>query len=94
MKLITTIFIITSTLVLATKSSEFHSNEIQTEQLSALKRAVFAGYQNGIKPDGLVKVKGGWSISELSLCPDKEVKLIKIVTILHMDCDRELRSRS
>ena len=60
--------------------SSFHSNEIQTEQLSALKRAVFAGYQNGIKPDGLVKVKGGWSISELSLCPDKEVKLKHLIT--------------
>ena len=70
MKLIATIFIINS-LVLVRTSSGF-----QTEQLSALKKAVFKGYQKGVKPDSQVKVKGGWSISELNLCPEREVKTI------------------
>ena len=44
-----------------------------SQQLSALKRAIFENYQNDVKPDGQVVVKGGMSISHFSLCPERKV---------------------
>ena len=43
------------------------------EQTSAMQNALFAGYNKDAKPDGQVEVKAGIYLTNMDLCPHRQV---------------------